>query len=110
MKSGEIWLVELIDIKGNEQNGLRPALVLADTITNMVVILPLTSNLKALKFPYTLAINSSKKNGLSVNSVILVFQIRAIDKSRLIRKLGFLDKSVLGEIKDIIVALLINNK
>ena len=91
MKKGEIWLVEIPSTNGHEQAGKRPAIVLADTEANIVIIIPLSSNLQALRFPHTLEIKPSSKNGLQLVSVALVFQIRAIDKKRLVSKIGEID-------------------
>lgn len=86
---------------------MRPVIILADTPTDICIITPLTSNLKALKFPFTIQIEPSKHNGLHILSVALVFQIRAIDKSRLVKKLGQLEKSLLTNIVKILKKLLL---
>ena len=88
IQKGEIWLVEIPSTNGHEQSGKRPAIVLADTEANIVIIIPLSSNLQALRFPHTLEIRPSSKNGLKLVSVALVFHIRSIDKKRLINKIG----------------------
>lgn len=97
MKKGEIWLVELPSADGREQLGTRPALVLKETEVNIAIIIPLTSNLQALRFPHTVEIKPSKKNGLNSISVAMVFQIRAIDKKRLKNKIGDLEDYILKE-------------
>ncbi|MBI2581466.1 type II toxin-antitoxin system PemK/MazF family toxin [Candidatus Woesearchaeota archaeon] len=51
MKKGEIWLVELPTTNGHEQEGYRPAMVLAEAEANIAIIVPFTSNLQALRFP-----------------------------------------------------------
>jgi len=60
MNKGEIWLVEFPSTNGHEQSGTRPVIVLAD-IKIISIILPLTSNIQALRFPYTLEVKPSKK-------------------------------------------------
>ncbi len=96
MKKGEIWLVELPSADGREQVGSRPAIIMAETeVVN--IILPLTSNIQALRFPHTIEIKPSKKNNLNSISVGLVFQIRALDKKRFKNKLGELDEKNLKE-------------
>ena len=96
MKKGEIWLVELPSADGREQVGSRPAIIIAETeVVN--IILPLTSNIQALRFPHTIEIKPSKKNNLNSISVGLVFQIRALDKKRFKNKLGELDEKNLKE-------------
>jgi mRNA interferase MazF len=54
--------------------------------------------LQALRFPYTISINASAKNGLADNSIALILQLRAIDKKRLNNKIGILEKSILNQI------------
>lgn len=88
MEKGEIWLVEFPVSDGHEQGGTRPVILVADTNTNIAVVIPLTSNLQALRFPHTFSIEPDRANGLSAESVALIFQIRAIDKRRLMKKMG----------------------
>ena len=98
MDKGEIWVVNLSSGRGNEQSGSRPCLILANTKTNLVTIVPLTSNLEALRFPYTLEIKSSEKNGLESDSIALIFQLQAIDKRRIVKKIGVVEKYYIEEI------------
>ena len=98
MKKGEIWLVELPSAIGHEQAGTRPALILAETETNIVIIIPLTSNLQALRFVNAIEVKPTVTNGLSEISVALVFQVRAIDKKRLRHRIGELESPSLKEI------------
>ena len=98
MIKGEVWLVEFPFADGHEQIGTRPVIIIADTKVNICIVVPLTSNLQALRFPYTIEINPSRKNGLREISVALTFQVRAIDKKRLIKKLGKIEMNVLKEI------------
>ena len=102
MKKGEIWLIELPSANGHEQGGSRPAIILSDTETNISIIIPLTSNLQSLRFPYSLEIRPNKSNGLASISSALIFQIRAIDKKRLKRRIGDLDEPILKEIDTMI--------
>ena len=65
MNKGEIWLVDFPSRRGREQTGKRPSIIVADTATDLVLVVPLTSNLQALeKLPYTIQINKSKENKL----------------------------------------------
>ena len=106
MKKGEIWLVDLPATNGHEQIGTRPVLVIAETEANISVIVPLTSQVQALKFPHTLEIRPSKKNRLKELSIALIFQIRAIDKKRLKRKIGELEDIKLNEVDGMLRSLL----
>ncbi|MBS3098863.1 type II toxin-antitoxin system PemK/MazF family toxin [Candidatus Pacearchaeota archaeon] len=106
MNRGEICLLSFPYIPGREQIGKRPAIVLADTKTGLIIIIPLTTNLETLKYPYTLKIKSSQKNKLENDSVALIFQLRAIDKRRIIHKIGDLEESILKEIDNLLRNLL----
>jgi|SRR3989344_7532682 len=98
MKKGEIWLVELPSVDGHEQIGKRPAIIISETETNIAIIIPLTSNIQALRFPNVIEVRPSKKNGLGMISVALIFQIRAIDKKRVKSKIGDLGLPILEEV------------
>lgn len=106
MKKGEIWLIEIPSSNGHEQAGTRPAIVLSHVEANIVIIIPLTSNLQALRFPHTIEIKPSNKNGLKEISVALVFQIRAIDNKRIKNKIGEIEKPLLNELNIIIKKIL----
>jgi len=100
---GDIYLADLSPIKGHEQAGMRPVLILQNNILNKnlntIVIAPLTSNLKA-KGKLTTYFLSSAVFNLKQDSVILLFQIRTIDKTRLIKKIISLDESIFYKIKE----------
>ncbi len=104
--NNEIWLVKLPVEKGHEQFGTRPALVLARPIKEIAIIIPFTSNLLALRFPYTLKVEPSKTNGLKTVSILLIFQIRAIDSRRLIKKIGELENEYMQSIKEQLIRML----
>jgi mRNA interferase MazF len=102
MSRGDIVLVNLPQTAngaGHEQVGMRPALIVHDDATSdtlsVIMIVPFTSNLKAQRFPHTILIQPSGDNGLTVPSVLLVFQLRAIDKQRVTRKIGRLEEELL---------------
>ncbi|MEK7608938.1 MAG: type II toxin-antitoxin system PemK/MazF family toxin [Patescibacteria group bacterium] len=106
MKKGEVWIVELLLTSEHEQVGTRPAIVLADTRSPVVVVAPLTANLQALRFPFTLLVSPSRLNGLNTDSVALVLHLRAIDRKRLKNKIGLIEKSTLKEIDKVLRRLL----
>jgi len=107
MKKGEIWIVEIPGLGGHEQEGRRPCIVIADTRTSVSIIIPCTANLQALRFPYTLRLNASQSSGLATTSVALVLQLRALDKKRLMQKIGMLEKPYLEEINRALKKLLL---
>ncbi|MDP2916259.1 MAG: type II toxin-antitoxin system PemK/MazF family toxin [Candidatus Aminicenantes bacterium] len=113
MARGDIWSVDLPvpqGSPGHEQFGLRPAVVvqteLKDTALPTTVVIPTTSNQKAGRFPFTILIPPTSKNGLSTASILLIFQIRAIDKGRLNRRIGKLESEHIEKMENEIRALL----
>ncbi len=100
MKKGEVWLIEFPKSDGFEQFKTRPAIFLAQE-GRIATVIPLTSIIKSLRFPYTLAIKPSKINGLKRESIALIFQLRGIDKKRLIARLGYLDNQTIDKISEI---------
>ena len=106
MARGEILSVDLpvpVYRGGHEQLGCRPAIVVqtdvADTNLPTTIIVPFTSNISALHFPHTLRIDPSPQNGLTRPSVLLVFQLRAIDKKRIGNRIGRLEKHYLQQLE-----------
>ncbi len=100
MKKGEIWIVNIPTTDGHEQHGTRPVIILADTPSSVVVGIPCTTNMRALRFSYTVSITASEHNGLVQDSIALVLQVRAIDKKRLQQKVGAVEKEVLQKIEE----------
>jgi mRNA interferase MazF len=101
MNRGDIMLVSLPPPPGggHEQGGQRPALVVHDNSTSnilpVIIIIPFTTQLEALRFPHAIRVEPSEENGLTQISVLMVFQLRAIDKKRLLCKIGRLEKDIL---------------
>jgi len=95
MARGDVLIVSLPATDGREQSGRRPAVAVQTDIAGepMLMVAPITSNLKASRFRFTVKIDPSSENGLSETSVIMVFQMRAIDKTRVVKKLGTLSDS-----------------
>ena len=106
MKKGDICLVDLSMAISHEQFGKRPAIVISDTKTGIVLVVPLTSNLEALRYPYTFAILPDIHNRLDKESVALGFHLRAIDQSRIVKIVGRLDKKDLQKINRILKEML----
>jgi len=98
MVRGDIVLVDLprpASIAGHEQIGNRPALVVHDDATSrtlsVLMIIPFTSKLNARRFPHTIPVQPSPTNGLNRPSILLVFQLRAIDRQRIIKTIGHIE-------------------
>ena len=103
VKRGEIWLVNLDPTIGHEIKKSRPALIIQNDIGNkyssITIIAPITSqNLEKI---YPVEVLLLKNNsGLDKNSKILFNQIRAIDKRRLVKKLGKVNKEITEKVND----------
>lgn len=87
MKKGEIWYADLTAGTGHEQKGRRPTIILGCCM-GMVTIIPLTSNTDTVVVDHTHHILPTKANGLTRDSVALIFQITSYDKTRLTEKIG----------------------
>lgn len=100
MARGDILLVGLPDSDKREERGNRPAIAVQTEVaaSPMLMVVPVTSSLGALRFPFTVKIEPSAKNGLTLSSVAMIFQLRAIDRNRLIRKIGELEPEYLAQV------------
>ena len=96
---GEVWLVSLDPTVGHEVKKTRPAVVVTSDVYNeynwVVVIVPLTSHDAA---EYDQVLVSPPEGGLTSTSVSLPDQIRAIDRSRLVKRLGTLGGETLARL------------
>ena len=106
MRKGEIWFVEIPASNGREQEGLRPVVLVSEMEAQTAVVIPFTSNIQALKYPHTLEVAQTAKNGLKTTSVALIFQLRAIDLKRLKNRIGVLEKETMVDIEKLIKSLL----
>ncbi|MBI2463805.1 type II toxin-antitoxin system PemK/MazF family toxin [Candidatus Peregrinibacteria bacterium] len=99
---GEIYFADLNPVKGHEQAGFRPVLVLQNNVLNKnlntVIIAPLTTNLKAKGFLTTYFL-SKKISHLPFDSIALLFQLRTIDNCRLQKKVSLLSHEIMLAIK-----------
>jgi mRNA interferase MazF len=105
-KRGEIGLANLDPTRGSEQAGTRPLLVLQnDTInkfTSTALTIPLTTNLRRALLPSCLQIRKGE-GGLLSDSVALCHQLRVVDKSRLIRKLGAVSEETIKQVESVVL-------
>ena len=103
----EVWMVDLRGGRGHEQQNERPAIVWRrQDHVEMAIIIPITKTAERENLPYTHHIVPNSKNGLSEESIALVFQVRSISKERLVKKLGELGdmdiKIIAGLLKDLL--------
>ncbi|MFH1256672.1 MAG: type II toxin-antitoxin system PemK/MazF family toxin [Candidatus Diapherotrites archaeon] len=105
MKKGEIWIVDLTDGKGHEQKGERPAIVLGQA-NGLAIAVPLTANPDCARFSFTALIEKNSENGLTADSIALVFQIVSLDEVRFKRKIGVASKEKQSTIEKLVLDLL----
>lgn len=103
ISQGDIFLADLNPTKGHEQSGYRPVLVLQNNFLNnnlnTVIIAPITSQIENAKGRITTFFLEEKISGLKKDSIVLLFQIRTLDKKRLKRRVASLDTSVFEQVK-----------
>ncbi len=96
VKRGEIYYADLSPVVGSEQGGIRPVLIVQNDVGNKysptVIAAAITSQREKTKLPTHIEI-SAKNCGLTKNSIVLLEQIRTLDKRRLKEKMGSLDDS-----------------
>lgn len=105
IRRGDIYYADLSPVIGSEQGGLRPVLIVQNDVGNKysptVIAAAITSKMSKAKLPTHIDVFASQV-GLAKDSVILLEQIRTIDKQRLKEKMGHLDDSVMNEVNDAI--------
>jgi mRNA interferase MazF len=106
MPVGDIWWADLPASDGHEQTGRRPVMIAQDDgyagSLPTTIIIPITSSGGALRLPGTVEIPATAANGLAYDSVLLVFQVRALDRRRLRRQIGAAEPSVVTEVYEAI--------
>ena len=108
IKRGELYYADLSPVVGSEQGGVRPVLVVQNDIGNKysptVIAAAVTSKINKAKLPTHIEISASEY-GLSKDSVVLLEQIRTLDKKRLKERIGELSNQTMVLVDD---ALLIS--
>ncbi len=98
---GEIYYADLSPVVGSEQGGVRPVLVIQNNVGNKysptVIVAAITSRLTKAKLPTHIELSKDKYN-LPKDSVLLLEQIRTIDKLRLKEKLSELDDKMMERV------------
>jgi len=98
VKRGDIFYADLSPVVGSEQGGMRPVLIVQNDTGNRhsptVIAAAITSQTGKAKLPTHIEI-AARSFGLSRDSVILLEQIRTLDKSRLRERMGQLDEQAM---------------
>jgi mRNA interferase MazF len=101
VKRGDVFFADLSPVIGSEQGGTRPVLIIQNDIGNRfsptVIIAAITAQIQKAKLPTHVEIDA-KKYGFERDSVILLEQLRTIDKSRLTDRITQLDAKLMQEV------------
>ena len=101
IKRGEIYYADLSPVIGSEQGGMRPVLIVQNDVGNRysptVIAAAITSQHEKSKLPTHIDI-SAECCGLSKDSVVLLEQVRTIDKQRLKERMGAVDSSAMNRV------------
>lgn len=103
IKRGDIYYADLSPVVGSEQGGVRPVLVIQNDVGNRysstIIVAAITAKIDKAKLPTHIEI-SGEEYGLSKDSVVLLEQIRTIDKKRLRKKIGSFDEQMMSRVDE----------
>lgn len=103
VKRGEIYYADLSPVVGSEQGGVRPVLIVQNDIGNKhsptVIAAAITSQKEKSKLPTHIELNAASC-GLAKDSVVLLEQVRTLDKRRLKERMGELDSNAMSQVND----------
>jgi len=101
VKRGDIFYADLSPVVGSEQGGIRPVLIIQNDVGNRysptVIAAAITSRLTKSKLPTHIEVDASDY-GLAKDSIILLEQIRTLDKRRLKERMGHLDGMLMDDV------------
>lgn len=103
VKRGDVFYADLSPVIGSEQGGVRPVLVVQNDVGNKysptIIISAITSQINNAKLPTHIEI-SATDFGLNKDSVVLLEQIRTVDKRRLRDKIGHFDEDLMDKVNE----------
>ena len=103
VKRGEIYYADLSPVVGSEQGGIRPVLIVQNDVGNKqsptVIAAAITSKKEKSQLPTHISV-TAQSCGLSKDSVVLLEQVRTLDKRRLKERMGELDSSSMAQVID----------
>lgn len=109
IKRGDIFYADLSPVIGSEQGGVRPVLVVQNDIGNRysptIIVVAITSQINKAKLPTHVEIKSNDY-GLPKDSVLLLEQIRTIDKRRLEEKIGHVTEDIMDKVNEALLVSL----
>ncbi|SHJ15667.1 mRNA interferase MazF [Clostridium amylolyticum] len=109
VKRGDIFYADLSPVIGSEQGGIRPVIIIQNDIGNKysptVIVAAITSQINKAKLPTHVEI-SSEEYGLNKDSVVLLEQVRTLDKKRLKEKIGHMTDSDMEKVdKSLLISI-----
>ena len=112
MRRGDVYYADLRPVIGSEQGGIRPVLIIQNDIGNKhsptVICAAITSKMNKAKLPTHIELNASKYDMVK-DSVILLEQLRTIDKKRLKDRICHLDQDIMQVVNNgLMVSLELN--
>jgi mRNA interferase MazF len=103
IKRGDIYYADLSPVVGSEQGGVRPVLIVQNNVGNRysptVIAAAITSQVNKAKMPTHIELGA-RSFGLTRDSIVLMEQIRTLDKKRLREKMGTLDETAMRSVDE----------
>lgn len=101
VRRGDIYYADLSPVVGSEQGGIRPVLIVQNDVGNKysptVIAAAITSQSDKADLPTHIRVTTDR-SGLTKDSIVLLEQVRTLDKRRLKEKMGTLDQAYMGQI------------
>ena len=102
MRRGDVYYADLRPVVGSEQGGVRPVLIIQNDVGNKhsptVICAAITSRMNKAKLPTHIDLPVNESCGLSRNSIILLEQVRTLDKKRLRERMGHVEEGVMEKV------------
>ncbi|MDV3428962.1 MAG: type II toxin-antitoxin system PemK/MazF family toxin [Bacillota bacterium] len=106
VRRGDIYYADLSPVVGSEQGGIRPVIILQNDVGNKysptVIVAAITSQINKAKLPTHVEI-SSEDYGLNKDSVVLLEQVRTLDKRRLKEKIGHMTEDDILKVDEALI-------
>ena len=106
VKKGDIFFADLSPVIGSEQGGVRPVVVTQNDVGNKysptVIVAAITSQINKAKLPTHVEIRAGE-HGLNKDSVVLLEQLRTVDKRRLKERIGRMDADAMEKVNEALV-------
>ncbi|MFA6941697.1 MAG: type II toxin-antitoxin system PemK/MazF family toxin [Clostridiaceae bacterium] len=106
VRRGDIYYADLSPVVGSEQGGIRPVIILQNDVGNKysptVIVAAITSQINKAKLPTHVEI-SSDDYGLNKDSVVLLEQVRTLDKRRLKEKIGHMTEDDIFKVDEALI-------